>query len=162
MIKRLLLFTLLASIIALSSCDDSRFYEQNNSFEEKYWLMDSVQKFTVDITDKSIAYSIYLNIRNSSSYAFNNIYIDYSISNPDNKPLIKEMVNNTLFDPKTGKPLGQSGIGDVFDHQFKLQENYKFDNIGEHTIQLQQYMRKDTLMGIYAVGIRIEKYSKTN
>ena len=72
------------------------------------------------------------------------------------------MVNNTLFDPKTGKPLGQSGIGDVFDHQFKLQENYKFDNIGEHTIQLQQYMRKDTLMGIYAVGIRIEKCSPSS
>jgi len=162
MIKRLLFFILLVSIFALSSCDDSRFYEQNNSFEQKYWLMDSVQKFKVDITDNDNGYTIYLNVRNSSSYAFNNIFIDYTISNPQNKQLKKELANNTLFDPKTGKPLGQSGIGDVFDHQFKLQENYKFDHIGVHTIELQQYMRKDTLAGIYAVGIRLEKHSKMN
>ena len=62
-----------------------------------------------------------------------------------------------LFDAKTGKPLGKSGIGDLYDHRFILLNNYKFKNKGKYRIVFEQFMRMDTLPGIMAVGLRVEK-----
>ena len=61
-----------------------------------------------------------------------------------------------LMDAKTGRPLG-SGIGDIYDHQFELLHDLKFNAAGTYKIILKQYMRKDPLPGILAVGIRVEK-----
>ena len=62
-----------------------------------------------------------------------------------------------LFDAKTGKPSGKSGIGDLYDHRFLLLQNYQFPKPGKYKIVLEQFMRMDTLPGIVAIGIRVEK-----
>lgn len=156
------LFLMVMTFNTLTSCDDKRLYEQNNSFSDQFWMSDSLQTFEVDIQDKSLAYNVYLNVRNSSTYPYYNIYINYSLYGTQGKVLAKELVSNNLFESKIGKPLGQSGIGDVFDHQFLVLKNHQFEHTGKHVFELQQYMRTDTLKGVLAVGVRVEKSTVSN
>jgi gliding motility-associated lipoprotein GldH len=62
-----------------------------------------------------------------------------------------------MFDAKTGAPNGTSGLGDIFDHQALLISGHKFPYAGIHKIKFEQFMRKDTLEGIFAVGVRVER-----
>lgn len=153
-------FFLFGSLVM--SCDNNRLFEVNNTFENKYWESDSIQIFEFEIEEKSIAYNIFFNIRNSSEFPYNNIYVKYSIEDTLNNIVKQELVNYKLFDIKTGKPLGQSGIGDLFDHQFLLLDSYSFEHSGKYIFKAQQYMRIDTLSGVLAVGLRVEKNDLTN
>ena len=69
--------------------------------------------------------------------------------------LKEELREYNFFDPKTGEPFG-SGLGDLFDHKIPLEENFQFQNSGEYTIELQQFMRMDTLPFVLSVGARVE------
>jgi len=62
-----------------------------------------------------------------------------------------------LFDPKLGTPYGQSGLGDIFDHQFVLTEKFSFESSGVKTVEIQQFMRYDSLPEIVSIGIRVER-----
>jgi gliding motility-associated lipoprotein GldH len=61
-----------------------------------------------------------------------------------------------LFDQKTGRPNGSSGLGDLFDHRISLLSNYHFERPGAYTVSLEQFNRRDTLQGVLAVGVRVE------
>lgn len=143
-------------LLVLAGCDDSRVYEVNNEFDDKYWLADSTQTFNFAITDSASAYNIYYNLRNSVSYPFRNIYVRYQLRDSSGNILQTDLVNGDLFESKTGKPLGD-GLGDVFDHRFIILNDYTFPASGTYEVDLSQYMRRDTLPEILAVGIRIEK-----
>ena len=142
-------------VIVLSSCDSSRVYEDFNDLEESFWHLDSVQTFSFEIPDDSKLYNVSGTFRNASSYPFYNLYFQYTISDSLGNVLTEELKEVDLFDPKTGEPLG-SGLGDLFDHSFVLEENYQFPNTGSYSISFEQYMRRDTLPFILSVGARVE------
>ncbi|PGH39656.1 MAG: hypothetical protein CRN43_07725 [Candidatus Nephrothrix sp. EaCA] len=70
----------------------------------------------------------------------------------------KAMKERYLFDAKTGEPLGQSGVGDVFDHQLFLQKMRVAK--GSYQLKIAHKMRSDVLSGILDVGVRVEKGGK--
>jgi gliding motility-associated lipoprotein GldH len=70
--------------------------------------------------------------------------------------LAQKLVFHDLFDA-TGRPYGQSGIGDLYDHQFLLLEKFRFPNPGTYSLRLTQFSREDTLKGVMAVGVRVER-----
>jgi len=146
-------------MIVISGCDERRIYEMNHEFDDRYWLADSVQTFSFDIRDSTFGYNIYYNLRNSISYPFRNIYVRYQLVDSTGRELQSDLVNGHLFESKTGKPMGD-GLGDVFDHQFPILENYTFPGTGSFNVRLSQYMRRDTLPEILAVGVRVEKSMK--
>jgi gliding motility-associated lipoprotein GldH len=148
-----------AMVLLLIACDSSRVYELNNEFENRIWIADSTQNFAFNITDSTSAYNLYYNLRNSASYPFRNIYVRYSLKDSSGNVLQTDLVNGQLFESISGKPLGE-GLGDVFDHQFSILEEYSFPGTGLYTIELNQYMRRDTLPEILAVGVRVEKAMK--
>lgn len=142
--------------LCVSSCDVNRVYEKNTDLSERIWLEDSVLEFDVSLNDASIPYTVYANVRNGQSYPFYNLYLQYSIVDSTGKEVKKSLENLILFEPKTGEPYG-SGLGDVFDHQIPILENYFFPNLGSYKIRMQQYMRRDTLSEVYSVGVRVER-----
>lgn len=146
---------LLTISILIFSCDSSRVYEEFNDMEEAFWHIDSIQTFNFQIADTSQSYNVLATFRNASSYPFYNLYFQYSISDSLGVVLEKELKEVTLFNAKTGEPYG-SGLGDLFDHAFPLQENYSFNEPGTYTLQMQQFMRMDTLPFIMSVGGRVE------
>jgi gliding motility-associated lipoprotein GldH len=151
------LFITIAILITLFACDSNRVYEKNFSFDNKIWRMDSIATFEFNIGDKKAAYNVYINLRNSVSYPYRNVYITYNLQDSLGNILKKELVNYELFTRKTGEPLGESGIGDIYDHQFLILNSFEFSHKGKYKISFQHYMRSDTLSNIMAVGTRIEK-----
>lgn len=143
------------------SCDEQRVYEKNIDFDSRYWLVNEKQTFDFEITDSLIAYNLYCNVRNSLDYPFARIFINYQLLDSTGIQMEGQMVSQLLFDEKTGEPFGESGLGDLYDHRILLKKNYRFPGTGNYTISFEQFMRRDTLTGILAVGLRIEKASGT-
>ncbi len=151
---RTTLFALLI-IFSICACDQNRVYEQNIDLENKIWIADSLLTFQFDTKDISNKYNLYFNIRNTAAYPFENLYVTYTLSDTLGNEIDKKLINHNLFDPKTGKPFG-SGLGDVFDHQFIILKDYKFERPGPYLFHLQQYMRRDSLPEIMSAGLRVE------
>ena len=142
----------------LFSCDSDRLFEQNVTLENRYWRIDEPVTFDFKVEDSSKPYTIYYNIRNSLEYPFARLFIQYTLSDSTGLQIDKKLKSQFLFDQKTGKPRGQSGVGDVFDHQFLIIEKHVFDYPGKYHLTIEQYNRQDTLRGILAVGARIETF----
>ncbi|GAA0891458.1 hypothetical protein GCM10009122_11370 [Fulvivirga kasyanovii] len=146
---------LLFLISGLTACDSNRIYEENIDLENKTWIADSSLTFQFQIKNQDKKYNLYYNLRNSVSYPFQNIYVNYTLEDTLGNKIATELVNKDLFHPKTGKPYGD-GLGDIFDHQFPLLEDYEFEQAGTYRLKLEQFMRRDSLPEILSVGVRVE------
>jgi gliding motility-associated lipoprotein GldH len=138
----------------LFSCDSDRLFEENKRLEKRYWRVDEPIVFDFKIEDATQPYSIYYNVRNSLEYPYARLFIQYSLADSTGTLIDKKLNAQFLFDQKTGRPLGQTGIGDVFDHQFLLIEKLVFSYPGKYQLKVEQFNRQDTLRGILAVGAR--------
>jgi gliding motility-associated lipoprotein GldH len=149
---------MLALIAALlSGCNDGKVYQEYVDFEKRYWLTHDTVSFHFAISDTTTRYNLYCNIRNTTQYPFSRFFVNVAISDTVGTSLHNALVNDFLFDPKSGEPLGKSGLGDLFDHQMPILKNYRFSRPGEFDVRLLQMNRVDTLEGIISVGLAIEK-----
>jgi gliding motility-associated lipoprotein GldH len=139
------------------ACDDSRVYEKNEDFDDRAWVDTVKPEFEFQITDTLQRYNIYCNIRNSVSYPYSRLFVTYYLQDSAGKVQQTKLIDHLLFDPKTGEPHGTSGLGDIYDHRALMIQSHRFPYIGKHKIRLEQFMRADTLSGIMAVGIRVER-----
>ena len=146
---------LLVLIYILNSCDSQRVFEENIEIPDKMWLADSSLNFQFEINSTRDRYNLFYNVRNGLSYPFQNLYIQCTVNDTLGNQVKNELINQNLFDPKTGRPFG-SGLGDVFDHQFPILTNYRFNRVGIYEVNIKHYMRPDTLKEIMAIGVRLE------
>ncbi len=145
--------TLLAFIIV--SCDSNRVYEKNAEFSDRTWKIAEPVSFEFQIKDATKKYNLLMDVRNSIEYPYARLFVIYDLK-ANSSSLSKELISVYLFDQKTGKPFGTSGIGDIYDHQFPVLKNYTFKKPGNYRMDFQQFMRQDTIPGILAIGLRVE------
>lgn len=143
-------------LIVLFSCDSDRVYEQQVDFKDKFWGSGAVPRFEFEITDHTKNYNLYCTVRNSLEFPFSRIFVTYQLEDSTHNQLQSNLVSTYLFDQKSGRPNGSSGLGDLFDHRIPLLRNHHFERPGMYTISLEQFNRKDTLRGVLAVGVRVE------
>ena len=153
-----LLLQLIGLSLLLNSCDSNRIYEQNYDLADALWKLEDIQKFNFEIDEINSDYNLSLNLRNSLSYPFHNIYIKYYLKDSLNTILSSELKEYYLFDPKSGQPQGD-GLGDLFDNRFTMIEDYNFPYVGEYTMEIEQFMRLDSLPLIVSVGLRVARNS---
>jgi gliding motility-associated lipoprotein GldH len=151
------LIVLILAAITFVACDDSRVYEKNYDFDGAAWAAPDKPEFEFEIQDTTEVYNIYCNVRNSLTYPFSRLFVTYYLQDSIGKILKKDLVSQTLFDPKTGDPQGSSGLGDIYDRRVLLLSGHRFPYAGRHKISFEQFMRMDTLTGVLAVGVRVEK-----
>src|SRR5690606_19174232 len=92
------------AIFVLTSCNSDRIFEENIDFDQKIWVASDTLKFTFRVENARDNYDVFYNIRNTITYPFQNLYINYSLENQKGDTIAQDLVNMTLFDPKTGKP----------------------------------------------------------
>lgn len=110
--------------------------------------------FEVSINDTTNAHNIYFNVRNTSKYQMQNLYVFIHTIAPNGMTLT-DTFECYLADDK-GRWTG-SGWGDLYDNQFIYKKNIRFPVSGKYTFKYTQGMRTETLQYISDVGIRIEK-----
>src|SRR5438046_940684 len=143
-------------VCILSACDDGRVYEDYKEFNSKAWRLRDTASFEFLIADTSKKYNLKFNVRNTLDYPYARLFVNYKLTDVSNNPLASKMISGYLFDQKTGKPLGNSGLGDIYDNQFPLLDHYSFHKAGKYRVRFEQFMRLDTLPGILAAGLRVE------
>jgi len=149
-------FLIIGCCLLLSACDTNRVYEYNKDFSDRTWKIKDTAVFDFPIKNTGAKYNLYYNVRNTIDYPYARLFIHYSLTDSSGNELFRKLVNNDLFDQKTGQPNGNSGLGDIYDHQFLLLKDVEFTHQGKYFLKLEQYMRQDTLPGIIAVGVRVE------
>lgn len=141
-------------------CGTPAVFEKNYDLPNDKWAMEKTLSFNFKIEDINSEYNFFYNIRHNMEYPCYNLYIKYFLEDEQGKILKTNLQDVTLFDAKTGKPLG-SGLGGVFSHQLANPEllKYKFAKKGNYTFKIIQYMREkyNPLKGIQNVGLRVEK-----
>jgi gliding motility-associated lipoprotein GldH len=142
--------------LAFAGCDSSRVYENNHDFANAIWSASDTAVFQIPIEDTTHRYNVILNIRNSIDFETVRLFVDYSLITPGNQTIRKRLVEQILFDKKTGEPFGDSGLGNIYEHHVLLEPSITFPVKGIYTVKLNQMMRTDSLSEILSAGIRAE------
>lgn len=145
---------LLILLLALSSCDSKRVFEENKAIEKRSWKATNRLEFSVSINDITVPYNMYLNIRNGMDYPYSNIYLFLKTTFPDGK-FSRDTIECKLAD-YDGRWLG-SGIGSVKFNKFLFQKGVYFPQKGKYNFEFEQAMRVNVLNGITDLGLRIER-----
>lgn len=145
-----------ALLLLLTSCDPARVYEQNIDLPQSNWAIDNAPVFEFEIKEPNQKYTVAVNVRYSLDYAFYNLYLQHQLIGPDGKQLSEKLHEVLLMDPKTGKPNGK-GSSDTFDMQQVILDDVTFPKAGTYKLKITQYMRRDPLQHIEAVGVRVAK-----
>ncbi len=148
------LFSTILLLFCAYGCDNSRIFEEYRPVKDHQWLHKDTITYQVNIQDTNSHYNIYLNLRNKINYPYRNIWLLFKTVGPDNQTSKSKM--NFKLANKKGQWLGQ-GLGDIYDHRYRISKKAKFRHLGNHTFRINHLMRKDTLPGIMNVGLRLEK-----
>ena len=147
-------FIFLVLLLIVSSCDPNQVFEKNIEFSDLRWHKDSIVTIEVDIQDTLSAHNIYLNVRNTSRYEKQNLFLFINTTSPSGT-VMRDTFECYLADSR-GKWTG-SGWGDVYDNQFEYIKNVRFPVSGVYKFEYVQGMRIDELKHISDIGLRIEK-----
>ncbi len=150
---RLSKLLLICVIMFFAACTDSYVYNGYVSIPQQKWHADSVVSFTVPITDTLSYFNLFVNLRNTSDYPYQNLYLFIDIAAP-NGAAIRDTFECYLAD-EHGKWLGKGRHG-LYDNRFMYREKVRFGTTGDYRVSLQQGMRTDELKGISEVGFRVE------
>lgn len=157
--SNVVLFSLVFSFV-LASCDSNRVFDTYKSVPNA-WHKDSIVSFKVNPPDSTKAYNLFVNLRNTNDYKFNNLFLIVEMYFPHGKT-IKDTLEYRMADP-SGKLLG-SGLGSVKENKLWYKEQVVFKEAGEYKVNIQHAMRENgkvngvvELEGITDVGFRIEK-----
>lgn len=144
--------------LSLSSCDSRDIiFEKNIELRDKHWTYADSLQYTFPIKDTSKIYSIYLQIAHEQVYPFQNIYLMLHTQFPSGKR-IDNRINIDLAEP-TGKWNGDCS-GNSCALEIPIQEGAYFNETGDYTLTVEQYLRQDTLSGISAVKVMLEDTGK--
>lgn len=157
--RNMMLMLAVAGTLLLSACDPSRVYEQNVEMPDKNWTVDNAPVFEFAIEDTTKRYNVYFNVRYSLAYDYYNLYLQHRLTAPDSSLVSSSLTELHLMDAKTGKPEGK-GSSDIYDVQSLVLKEVALPQVGTYRLQLTQYMRRDPLPNILAVGVRVEEAAK--
>lgn len=144
--------------MSLFSCDSRDIvFEKSIEIKNSQWTYADSLLYTFPVKDTSKIYNILLDISHAKNYAFQNIYLKIHTRFPSGKRL-QNQVNIDLAEP-SGKWTGDCGRNSC-ELEIPIQQDAYFNETGNYTITIEQYLRKDTLSGIEAVGVLLEDTGK--
>ncbi len=153
------LFFLIVFSILVFSCDSNRVFDTYKSVPNK-WHKDSIVSFKVTPPDSTNNYNLFVNLRNTNAYKYNNLHLIVEMIFPHGKT-VKDTLEYRMAEP-SGKLLG-AGYSDVKENKLWYKEKVVFKESGEYTVNIQQAMRENgkvngvlELEGITDIGFRIE------
>jgi len=149
---------LLLTSFFLVSCQTIDLYEKTAGIPGHSWKSSFKPTFTFVIKDTASAYQLYVTIRHTDRYNYNNIYIHLTTKQPGRDSAQTARYDLTLGTDESGW-LG-TGMDDIYEHRIPLTPvgtDFRFREPGEYHFTIEQVMREDPLENVLNVGLRIEK-----
>ncbi len=147
---------LVSCSLSLSSCTlTTGVFEKNVTIPQQQWQSSFQPEISFTIEDTVSLYNVYLVLRHTDAYNYNNIWIKATVQEPGNPTSKSQQYDLTLATNEKGW-LG-SAMDDIYENRVLLQPQTKFTKPGEYHFTIEQLMREDPLKHVLNVGIRIEK-----
>ncbi len=149
---RIIFFSLCISFIW--ACQSGVVYRQKQSIPPDGWHYKDGIHFDVDIQDTLSLHALYLDVRNTTDYAYSNLFLFMEIEFPD-KRVIRDTLECLLAN-RRGQWTGR-GFGNTRTNRFLFRDDVWFPTGGTYQFRIYQGMRHEQLEGVSYVGIRIRK-----
>lgn len=156
--QKLLLFLFVAGCLQSTSCSvPSDVFEKDLAIPGQEWHSGWQPTFSFDISREDTAnrYNVYLVLRHTDAYNYNNLWIRGSVRQPGDTTTRSQRYDLSLADNQKGWT--GSGMDDIYEHRIEIQHSTKFDRPGTYSFTLEQIMREDPLKHVLNIGVRIEK-----
>ena len=145
---------LVAACLQLAACSNIGVFEKNSSFKKQEWAGSNKPSFTFTITDTLASYNIYLVLRHTDAYSYNNIWLKFTRKGPDTT--YAQQVDLRLA--TNGQGWLGTGMDDIWELRIPITQGAaRFRRSGDYEFTLEQIMRQDPLLHVLNAGIRIEK-----
>lgn len=157
MVKKHGLIWLLLIAFLGTQCQTDGLFQGKKDMPSEGWALQEKPQFRFEIPADAPPYEFTYLVRNTIEYPYYNLFIRHTLRNEKNEVVQSKLEELTLFDAKTGKPLGE-GLGDLFDHKIRSISLNKRVPLppGKYVLELEQFMRQDTLSGILTVGVAVK------
>lgn len=150
--KKILLIIL--SAWTLYSCGKIDLYEKQVQIPAQKWSYNLVPEFTFQIDDTASAYNIYVVLRHTDLYGYNNVWLRVGSQAPDDS-MTYQNINIRLSKGDSWKGTGMDDIYEV--RELISPGPVTFSKAGQYNFSIAQIMREDPLRYIMNVGLRVEK-----
>lgn len=145
-------FLLLPFAVALSACDGDIVYSVQSELEADGWRQEQPLTFDVTITDTAQSYDVLINLRHTSSFPSQNLWLFTETFQPDSQ-VVRDTIECMLANTH-GEWLGK-GWGSLREMSVLYKQRYKFPQPGGYRFSIRHGMRVDALTGINDLGMEI-------
>jgi gliding motility-associated lipoprotein GldH len=153
LLKKTIIILLLA--MCFESCIKIDLFEKEQAIPSQQWFYNYVPSFTFHITDTSSLYNIYIVLRHTDAYNYNNIWVELGSKVPGDSMRFQN-INLVLATEANG--WDGSGAGDIFEVRKNITPGpVPFRKPGDYTFSIAQIMRENPLKHVLNVGLRVEK-----
>jgi|SRR5690242_13273534 len=148
-------FIIVFVLLFMASCVKLDLYEKDTPIPQQQWFYTNVPAFTFDITDTASMYNLYIVLRHTDAYEYNNIWLKLGSQAPGDKMEYQD-INLSLATDAHG--WDGSGTDDIFEVRKNITPGpVPFKKPGRYTFTIAQIMRENPLKHVLDVGLRIEK-----
>jgi gliding motility-associated lipoprotein GldH len=148
-------FFILTLSVCFASCIKIDLFEKQSQIPSQQWYYNNVPQFTFNIEDTSSLYNVYIVLRHTDLYEYNNIWLRVGSTAPSDTIHYQNINLKLASDSK-----GWEGIGmdDIFEVRKIISPGpLSFNKPGDYSFSVAQIMRENPLNYILNVGIRVEK-----
>lgn len=150
-----LIFFITAAGFLPTSCSQTDVFEKNTDIPGHKWQYAQQPVFDFSISDTAALYNLYIVLRHTDAYRYNNIWINAGTQSPG------DSVRFQRFDLQLGTDAGGwegNGMDDIWELRKSITQGpFKFKKKGNYKFIVAQIMRENPLTGIMSVGVRVEK-----
>ena len=159
MVKNYLIKTVLVFFITtlfLNSCTEIDLFEKNISIPNIEWSNSFNASGSFIIKDTVSTYNVYLVLRHTDAYPYNNIWLNVGLQSPGDADLQFQKINLYLGSDAHGwEGIGMNDIWEV--RKLISGAPKKFIKAGEYNFSISQLMRNNPLNNVISVGVSVQK-----
>lgn len=162
--KNIVLFLRLTLAVAFASwlffsCKQIDVFEKNSVVPDYKWAYSWKPSFEFDISDTSKNYQVYIVLRHTDAYPYNNIWLNIGTQFPGDSSIKNQRLELGLGSDAQGWE--GTGMDDIWEIRKAISPGpIPFNKPGAYTFTVAQIMRVNPLPNILSVGIRVEKVSQ--
>ncbi|RYD80975.1 MAG: gliding motility lipoprotein GldH [Sphingobacteriales bacterium] len=152
--QALFLSAITGLVFFISSCRPVNVYEKNVQIPGLKWSSAFGASGSFEISDTLSSYNIYIVLRHTDAYKYNNIWLNVGLQSP----------GDSLYFQKVDLSLGSdaagwegTGMNDIWEVRKPLALNKRFKKNGAYQFNIFHIMRDNPLTDIMSAGLRVEK-----
>ena len=149
--KYSLILALLTTVLLFTACKQKPTIVVESKVNSP-WTYDNPMEFSFEVSDTTNFNDMILSLNHSSTFSYQNIYVKINTTFPSNE-ITEDIISLNISDGK-GSFLGNCS-GKKCQIDLLLQERFRFDQIGQYTISINQNGRDKELEGIFGAELKI-------